>query len=205
VVSTFTLCMIDGVMDALGGISRVLRPEGKLIFYEISRSPEGHVRRWQRWWEPVHRSPFVGLYVTRDVPALLTQAGFRLDRLETGYVAPFPKSWSQQLLHQAYPRRHAAGGGEPVSPLPRAIRPEVREVDHARRDFAERAVEKQVRAQLDTAVRQDPLSRRVVDGAVALQRPDALDVGRERRMRGVLTNADRVRGHVLSAWSRPVS
>jgi len=94
VVSTFTLCTIDGVTEALGEILRVLRPGGKLIFYEISRAPDDDVRRWQRWWEPLHRVAFVGLYLTRDMPALLRQAGFRLDRLETGYVARFPKSWS---------------------------------------------------------------------------------------------------------------
>jgi ubiquinone/menaquinone biosynthesis C-methylase UbiE len=94
VVSTFTLCTIPGVMDALGGIARVLRPEGRLIFYEISVSPEAHVRRWQSWWEPVHRWVFAGLYLTRDIPSLLERAGFRVLQAETGYVTPLLKAWS---------------------------------------------------------------------------------------------------------------
>jgi ubiquinone/menaquinone biosynthesis C-methylase UbiE len=107
VVSTFTLCTIPGVMDALRGIGRVLRPDGRLIFYEISRSPEDPVRRWQRWWEPVHKWMFEGLYLTRDIPSLIEEAGFRIDRAQTGYVAPFPKSWSHCCWGTAVPRSHA--------------------------------------------------------------------------------------------------
>ena len=33
VVSTFTLCTIPGVSQAIQGIRRVLRPEGKFIFF----------------------------------------------------------------------------------------------------------------------------------------------------------------------------
>lgn len=38
-VSTFTLCTIPGVGEAIRGIGRVLRPGGKLIFFELARSP----------------------------------------------------------------------------------------------------------------------------------------------------------------------
>jgi ubiquinone/menaquinone biosynthesis C-methylase UbiE len=103
VVSTFTLCTIPGISDALHGIGRVLRPDGRLIFYEISVSPEDKVRRWQRRWEPTHRAMFAGLYLTRDIPLLLTQAGFRIERVETGYVARFPKSWSHCCWGTAAP------------------------------------------------------------------------------------------------------
>lgn len=85
------------------GIGRVLRPTGRLIFYEISVSPEEDVHRWQRRWEPIHRAMFAGLYLTRDIPAHLTQAGFRIERVETGYVARFPKSWSHCCWGAATP------------------------------------------------------------------------------------------------------
>jgi SAM-dependent methyltransferase len=94
VVTTFTLCTIAPVMDAIRGIARVLRPEGRLIFFEISVSPNPGVRRWQRWWEPIHGSLFAGLYLTRDIPSLLEEGGFQIDHLETGCVARFPRSWS---------------------------------------------------------------------------------------------------------------
>ena len=47
VVSTFTLCTIPGVVEAIRGIARVLRPGGRLIFLEHGRSPDLRVRRWQ--------------------------------------------------------------------------------------------------------------------------------------------------------------
>lgn len=40
VVSTFTLCTIPGVADAIRGIGRVLRPGGQFLFFEHGLSPE---------------------------------------------------------------------------------------------------------------------------------------------------------------------
>lgn len=105
VVSTFTLCTIPDVMDAIHGILRVLKPSAKLIFFEMSVSPEPPVRRWQRRWEPIHRRLFEGLYLTRDIPSLLEQGGLQVDDVEAGYVAPFPKSWSHCCWGTARPRQ----------------------------------------------------------------------------------------------------
>ncbi len=94
VVSTFTLCTIPGILDAIRGIVRVLKPTGELIFIEISRSPDPRVQGWQEWWEPFHRAAFAGLHLTRDVPALLDEGGLQVDQVERGYLARFPKSWA---------------------------------------------------------------------------------------------------------------
>jgi ubiquinone/menaquinone biosynthesis C-methylase UbiE len=104
VVSTFTLCTIPGVMDAIRGLVRVLKPDGKLIFFEISLSPEPRVSRWQRWWQPAHHSMFAGLYLTRDIPSLLEEGGFQIEHVETGYMARFPKSSSHCCWGTATPR-----------------------------------------------------------------------------------------------------
>jgi len=92
VVSTFTLCTIPGIMDAIQGIARVLRPDGKLIFFELGLSPDPAVQRWQQQLEPIYRWLFQGLYLTRDIPALITQGGFGIAQLEAAYIAAFPKS-----------------------------------------------------------------------------------------------------------------
>ncbi len=94
VVSTFTLCTIPAVEEALRGVRRVLRPGGRLIFFEIAASPDAQVLRWQQRWQPVHRRLFEGLYLTRDIPGLLRRAGFEIATVETGCMARFPKSWS---------------------------------------------------------------------------------------------------------------
>jgi ubiquinone/menaquinone biosynthesis C-methylase UbiE len=91
VVSTFTFCTIPDVMEAIRGIRRVLRPEGKLIFFEHGRSPDSSVRQWQERWEPIFRLVFQGCHLTRDIPVLLTQGGLRIDQIETAYLAPCPK------------------------------------------------------------------------------------------------------------------
>ena len=94
VVSTFTLCTIPGVEEAIRGVKRVLKPGGRLIFFEISTSSDPRIRRWQGRWEPIHRRLFEGLYLTRDVPGLLQEAGFSMATVETGCMSRFPKSWS---------------------------------------------------------------------------------------------------------------
>ena len=94
VVSTFTLCTISGIVDAIRGLTRVLKQDGKLIFFELGLSPDASVQRWQRRLEPVYHWLFQGLYLTRDIPALLMQGGFQIEQMEKGYLAQFPKSVS---------------------------------------------------------------------------------------------------------------
>ena len=94
VVSTFTLCTIPGIVDAIQGIARVLRPDGKLIFFELGLAPDPAVQRWQKQLEPVCHWLFQGLYLTRDIPSLIVQGGFQIVQAQEGYLAHFPKSLS---------------------------------------------------------------------------------------------------------------
>jgi ubiquinone/menaquinone biosynthesis C-methylase UbiE len=94
VVSTFTLCTIPGVLEAIRGIARVLKPDGRLIFVELGLAPDPRVQRWQARLEGTYHWLFQGLYLTRDVPALLQQGGFRIEHMDAGYIAEFPKSAS---------------------------------------------------------------------------------------------------------------
>jgi len=94
VVSTFTLCTIPGVLEAIRGMARVLRSGGKLIFFEHGLSPDPRVQRWQRWSEPIPHFVFEGCHVTRDIPTLIAQGGFQIQDIDAAYLASFPKSWS---------------------------------------------------------------------------------------------------------------
>jgi SAM-dependent methyltransferase len=103
VVSTFTLCTIPGVADAIRGIGRVLRPGGRFLFFEHGLSPDIRVRRWQERTEPFFQWAFEGCHVTRDIPALIEEGGFRVERMEKGYLARFPKSGSYCFWGAARP------------------------------------------------------------------------------------------------------
>ena len=94
VVSTFTLCTIAEINDALQGIARVLKSRGKLIFFELGLSPDPAVQQWQSRLEPIQHWLFQGLYLTRNIPALIREGGFRIEQIEQGYLAKFPKSLS---------------------------------------------------------------------------------------------------------------
>lgn len=90
VLSTFTLCSIPDVPQALAEVRRVLRPGGWLHFLEHGAAPESDVAAWQRRLEPVQRLVGGGCHLTRDVPALLTAAGLEVVEVETGYL-PGPR------------------------------------------------------------------------------------------------------------------
>jgi len=94
VVSTFTLCTVPGIVETIRGLRRVLKPDGKLIFFELALSPDPAVQRWQKRVEPIHYWLFQGLYLTRDIPSLIKQGGFQIEQMEMGYLVQFPKSLS---------------------------------------------------------------------------------------------------------------
>jgi ubiquinone/menaquinone biosynthesis C-methylase UbiE len=104
VVSTFTLCTIPGILEAIRGLVRVLNPNGRLIFFELGLSPDHEVQLWQKRLEPLQRWLFQGLYLTRDIPSLIEQGGFQIEQMESGYVAQFPKSLSYCWWGTAIPQ-----------------------------------------------------------------------------------------------------
>jgi SAM-dependent methyltransferase len=105
VVSTFTFCTIPGVVEAIQGVRRVLKPGGKLIFFEHGLSPDPQVQRWQKRSEPLFRWAFEGCHVTRDIPALLGKGSFNIEQMDAGYLSPFPKSGSYCWWGVANPGR----------------------------------------------------------------------------------------------------
>jgi SAM-dependent methyltransferase len=104
VVSTFTFCTIPDLAQALVGIRRVLRSCGKLIFFEHGLSPDPNVSRWQARCEPISRFIFEGCHLTREIPCLLTRAGFTIEHVDAGYLARFPKAWTYCWWGTAIPQ-----------------------------------------------------------------------------------------------------
>ncbi len=93
-LSTFTLCTIPDVERALAEVRRVVRPGGRLHFLEHGGSPDESVAKWQRRIEPVQKRVADGCHLTRDPAALVTAAGFEMERVESRYArGPRPWSW----------------------------------------------------------------------------------------------------------------
>jgi ubiquinone/menaquinone biosynthesis C-methylase UbiE len=90
-LSTWTLCTIPSVDDALAEIRRVLKPGGKFHFVEHGHSPDAGVARWQSRIEPAWKRIAGGCHVTRDISGLVENAGFSIDSVQTYYMEGEPK------------------------------------------------------------------------------------------------------------------
>jgi ubiquinone/menaquinone biosynthesis C-methylase UbiE len=90
VVTTWTLCTIPQAAMALAEMRRVMRPGGKLLFVEHGLAPDEGVRRWQDRLTPAWRCISGGCHLNRPIRSMIEAAGFRIDRIETGYM-PGPK------------------------------------------------------------------------------------------------------------------
>ena len=86
VVTTWTLCTIPDVTTALSEMCRVLKPDGRLLFVEHGRSPDRSVRRWQDRLTPFWRCLGGGCHLNRAISQLIEGAGFRIERMDTGYM-----------------------------------------------------------------------------------------------------------------------
>jgi ubiquinone/menaquinone biosynthesis C-methylase UbiE len=86
VVTTWTLCSVPEVERALGEMRRVLKPGGRLLFAEHGQAPEASVRKWQDRLTPAWKYISGGCHLNRPIGALIENAGFNIEVLETGYM-----------------------------------------------------------------------------------------------------------------------
>jgi ubiquinone/menaquinone biosynthesis C-methylase UbiE len=103
VVMTWTGCSIPEICAALEEMRRVLRPGGRLLFVEHGRAPEPRVARWQDRLDPFWQRFSGGCHLNRKIDDLLSDAGFQIGRLATGYI-PGPKVMTFFYEGAAMPR-----------------------------------------------------------------------------------------------------
>jgi ubiquinone/menaquinone biosynthesis C-methylase UbiE len=97
VVTTWTLCTIPAVAQALAEMHRVLRSSGQLLFVEHGLAPDASVRKWQDWLTPAWKRIGGGCHLNRPIQSLIERNGFRLTQLEMGYMAgPKPMAFMYQ-------------------------------------------------------------------------------------------------------------
>lgn len=91
VLVTYTICTIPDAMKALGEMRRVLKPEGKMIFCEHGEAPDDNVKRWQKRLTPIWKAIGGGCHLGRPIPSMITDAGFRIDGMQTMYLPGTPR------------------------------------------------------------------------------------------------------------------
>lgn len=102
VVTTWTLCTIPNVAQALTEMRRVLRPGGALLFVEHGRAPEPGVARWQDRLDPLWSRLAGGCHLNRKMDELITGSGFRIEALENARI-PGPRTHTYLYQGQARP------------------------------------------------------------------------------------------------------
>ncbi len=89
VVSTFTLCSIPAVAQALTEIRRVLKPGGQFLFLEHGLSPDPRVQKWQRRLNGLEQYLADGCHLDRDIAGLV-RGHFAAVAVETSYLPHTP-------------------------------------------------------------------------------------------------------------------
>jgi ubiquinone/menaquinone biosynthesis C-methylase UbiE len=81
-VVTFTLCTIPDPTRALAEVRRVLKPGGRLLFVEHTRSIQPFLATFQDALTPLWKRIGGGCHLNRRAVALVEAAGFRVRRTE---------------------------------------------------------------------------------------------------------------------------
>jgi ubiquinone/menaquinone biosynthesis C-methylase UbiE len=100
-LSTMTLCTIPDVTGALEELRRVLKPGGSFHFCEHGRAADEHVARRQDRWNGMQNRFAGGCNLNRDMPALITAAGFEIETLRHFYLKGGPKVAGYMSLGRA--------------------------------------------------------------------------------------------------------
>lgn len=103
VVSTWTLCSIRKVDEAMKEIFRVLKPGGEYRFLEHGLSPHEKVQRWQRRLRGVQQFWADGCRLDVDVRALLEKPPFIETRIENYYLEREPRTHG--YMYEGYAKK----------------------------------------------------------------------------------------------------
>jgi ubiquinone/menaquinone biosynthesis C-methylase UbiE len=92
VVSTFTLCSIDDVQQALREAYRVLKPGGSYLLLEHGLSPEPRVQKWQRRLNWLQMRLGDGCRLDRNMRELVQGNPYAAVEIDEFYLEKMPKT-----------------------------------------------------------------------------------------------------------------
>lgn len=104
VVSTWTLCSIPNVEQALQEIHRVLKPAGRFFFIEHGLSEDPNIQTWQNRLTPIQRIIGDGCHLNRNMQALI-EKHFQILSLKRFYADKTPKVVG--YMYQGIATKHA--------------------------------------------------------------------------------------------------
>ena len=90
ILITYTICTIPDVMAAMAQMRRVLKASGRMIFCEHGEAPDEGVRKWQRRLTPAWKAIGGGCHLGRPIPKLISDGGFRVEKMQTMYLPGTP-------------------------------------------------------------------------------------------------------------------
>lgn len=97
-VSTWTMCSIAPIEQALKEIYRVLKPEGTFHFVEHVLSDQSNIQKWQNVLTPVQKKLADGCHLNRNIEKLVSQAGFEFTEKTYFAASGVPKIGQRMLL-----------------------------------------------------------------------------------------------------------
>ncbi len=81
VVAFLVFCSVDDPMMAAREAQRVLKPEGKFLFFEHVSATDAGLRKWQSRLNPLWNKIACGCNLTRDTRRLFEKAGFQFQQI----------------------------------------------------------------------------------------------------------------------------
>ncbi len=89
-VMTLVLCSVPDQQVALDEITRVLKPDGRLLFLEHVRSDDPKIAKWQDRIKPVYKR-IAGCNPNRETLAAIQQSALTVESVRHGDVPKAPK------------------------------------------------------------------------------------------------------------------